>query len=1128
MRFHLCSTDMVNCKLLHVSCDHLYQTYYYVFLHQHSQHCAIYIIFRLLPLRIQHSPRSAYSVIFGEVQPSQIHPSIDCLTGLKYRLEMYVEACQKLDAARDNIESILQISASTRHIRLLVLEEIQRLDRLGISLQVDGNDVYQLMDELGDLERRVSNWDYKDTGQRELFKVDNKWDIPTSRFFIILPADLDSWKDSDPSTHQFRVYFLCDNWMQDDDLKDMFHHVHLTEHQGYNINRQQEFIQEYGAYVLHVLQLITFDFAEHSYMTPRVKTFKFLWRNPLNSNGSAFTKNSIRRRVNKAITYLQEVCQHYRIVAPELTRDQRAAILSFLDIQSAENTAGDLHRHVGFFQEVYWMCQEHKQYRRGSEYLPLLKEFVCGHGGYIDMHRESLRAELGSSIEASKFRTLLKAANHSFDISIKLNWKATRSYVEDLCRDIAKAKTVVLEIDGITLDIQPSGHAQYRQNIFAKLIRSRTGLKVITLINYPRPQEQCLYVGQYSLQSTILQVRSIYKWMALTADLGKFGHRVSRAQVESDGKNAAKELKASLQRHAFPEVSVVTVRSVRWCAAFDLQKCIFIEAYSQDMVCPKAVIFSGFLRELSVDITDPNMDQELYDMVQRNTELQHLGSSTEGRNVLHQVEQIARLRHNSRIPLHLTLAEPSRGLGGKDRIVVQVALGGETAGGHSIEIDGNVSQQLSTERLLHGSPMQCEFLRWDIQLSDYSASLLDVIKLQYPSVLESLILDVSRLSLVGFSSIASVLRKSNLERLRIVCSRLHDSLHAATSQILGSIQWPSLKCLAIIGSNIDEWIRLWLSVTESQLMCLDIRGPGSSLQALSHSSVLFIHQIIFTSSLLELHFDNVQLQVKHDWSLIADGLNDSHLVTFELCPSGLIQFLMATDVETFLATKIAKVNWPSFALDIAHLSEVDLPRIRTIIERSTVDILHIVCIPFDPRLSESIARMLQSIPWSSLKSLVFTGSNIDAWMLLLTNNATPQLQHLSIIGDGPQMQQLSPSSVSSTCRMVGGRFLKDLHFVNAQLQDKHDWIYIVGSLQNSFAHSLNLCANSRKQFLSAKAAVSLFSRKFKRLVDDTETGEIGEIGETDKGFTFAAVVKGILNWIFTCFGRRDRYHRFDR
>lgn len=295
-------------------------------------------------------------------------------------------------------------------------------------------------------------------------------------------------------------------------------------------------------------------------------------------------------------------------------------------------------------------------------------------------------------------------------------------------------------------------------------------------------------------------------------------------------------------------------------------------------------------------------------------------------------------------------------------------------------------------------------------------------------------------------------------------------------------------------------------------MCLDIRGPGSSVQELSHSSVLFIHRIAFTSSLLELHFENVQLQVKHDWSLIVDVLSDSRLITFELCPSSLLQSLMAVDTEKSIFMRTVKVNWASFTLDVAPMSEDDLLRIRDVFMRSTVDLLRLLCIPFDPRLSDSIARVLRCIPWTSLKSLVLTGSNIDAWMLLLTNNVTPRLNHLSIIGDGPELQQLSPSSVLSTCRMVGAGFLNGLHFVNVQLQDKRDWDLVTDSLGPLFKQRMKLCANTRKQLLSTKAAIAidLNTQKFEKLRSE---------GETANGSILAGSVKEILNRIFACVRR---------
>lgn len=41
-------------------------------------------------------------------------------------------------------------------------------------------------------------------------EVNRKWSYATSSLFLVLLSDLDSWNDLDPSTYQFRLYFLCD------------------------------------------------------------------------------------------------------------------------------------------------------------------------------------------------------------------------------------------------------------------------------------------------------------------------------------------------------------------------------------------------------------------------------------------------------------------------------------------------------------------------------------------------------------------------------------------------------------------------------------------------------------------------------------------------------------------------------------------------------------------------------------------------------------------------------------------------------------------------------------------------------------------------------------------------------
>ena len=56
------------------------------------------------------------------------------------------------------------------------------------------------------------------------------------------------------------------------------------------------------------------------------------------------------------------------------------------------------------------------------------------------------------------------------------------------------------------------------------------------------------------------------------------------------------------------------------------------------------------------------------------------------------------------------------------------------------------------------------------QLSDYSASFLDIAMQRHPSVLTMFTLDSSRLTRIGLASVQRILFRSNLEYLEIICT----------------------------------------------------------------------------------------------------------------------------------------------------------------------------------------------------------------------------------------------------------------------------------------------------------------------------------------------------------------------
>ncbi|KAF9381801.1 hypothetical protein CPB97_007570 [Podila verticillata] len=801
--------------------------------------------------------------------------------------------------------TFLQLTANTRYYHSLLAEELEGMDEMDVSAVLDGKDRAQILVELRDLEKQVPEWNYRNICFNMFYGEHNRWDYATSKFFIVLPADLSAWDDPDPSTRQFRFYFLCNNSGDKVSQKGMPQHVHLSNHPGYNLKRPHDFFQTYGDYVLRVLLMIKRGYSDNKYDIPPLDTNRILWKRDA-TPGNNLTKYNIRSLIDKTIAHIQEISPPKWIMEPGLTRSQSAAIKAYLDVQEGVNAEGDLHRYIDHEQHVSWRCQAHKQQYFGRKPLSFLKDFVSGHGGQVNMQQAKLGVALRSTTDANNFRILLTDTKHAFNIAVTLNWRITRDHVRNLCLDIAKTKAVVLDIDGITPDVYPQGYVKYTNNLFSDKVGPEPGLKLITLLNYPQPREQCIHIGNFSLQSKLPPARSAHSWVELRNDLEKFGSIVSEAQEASDCVEAARELRKVQEKHGLSDTTSVTIHNEKWAAVFDMEEGAAVEVYSQDAACPKALHSSGSLRKFTVDLSALEFDKDFFQMVNTNTALQELNVSYNGQNVFYYVEHIVKKWHAYSNPFSLTLVdrtEDSRG-----RIVAQMAIrrcGSVGSGSSTLEVDQIDYTMPSTQHdELDDPPTDIQFLQLECdqvsgKLSDYSASFLDMATYQHPSVLKLFTLDASQLSRNGLDSVQKVLRRSNLEHLNIICNSVDTTKSKSIAQVLDSVQWGTLKSLVLSGNSTNDWMDLWPATEEPRLFSLQIRGTGSAPQELSHSSVLFIHQLAHSSPLGRLEFEGVQMQDKHDWTVIVDSVDPSFLTKLGLCERSLSQFESSSAVELF-------------------------------------------------------------------------------------------------------------------------------------------------------------------------------------------------------------------------------------
>lgn len=780
-------------------------------------------------------------------------------------LEYLFRTCSNLyDNLQGNISRgrnyFQHMTANVRYYISLSVHEIERLEKVGVRAFTQGKNRDQLLKDLGTFEQQVPVLDYQNMCWNTTIGAQNRWDYATSRLFMVLPSDLDSWSGSDPSTHQFRFYFLCDNWKHNGARDDMPQHVHISNHAGYNINQPLEFFQKYGDHALKLLKIFKHGYSSTSYEIPPLDTFKILENCDSSVMGGHLTKNTIGPLLDKAITYLQVLSlPKWKTLGPN--RSQIAAIKAHLDVQGGP-AEGNLFRYIDPKQDVYWICHKHASQYMDQVSLDKLKNFVLGLRGCFDIQQATLRVDLGSVAEASQFLTLLIGANYTFDIAIKLNWKATQSYVKELCQDIAKTRTIILDIDGITLDNHPQDRVQFATNLFANIMKG-TELRLIALRNYPRPQEQCVYTGKRSLQSTSLaRAESGHSWVELKADMKAFGETGSNAQEALDcNTTAAREMQAVAAKHGISDSAIFSIINDNWSAVFDLKQGVFVEAYSRDRACPKAMLTCGSLRRFTMDIYDQEFDYGYFRKLQSNTSLQELNISYHAHNLLHDAEQIVMIWCGSSSPLRLTLFD--RMMNHRGRVVAQLAIQGCY---HETQTDS----PLPRKRL--NTSADIVILQWDCDqvfspLTDNFASFLDVATQQHPSVLSLFTLDISWLSRVGLAAVCNILGRSSLEHLTVLCTAFDPNKSDSVSQVLGSVNWSTLKSLVVSGEYINDWIELWPSVTAPLLLSLVIQGVRSA-QELSHASVLFVHKLVFASPMVELTFKNVQLQDYCDWALM--------------------------------------------------------------------------------------------------------------------------------------------------------------------------------------------------------------------------------------------------------------------
>lgn len=616
---------------------------------------------------------------------------------------------------------VLERSLNSKYHHSKMLELLDIVRKVGVEAEVYEKTEDQVLDEIREYNRQFPEWDYKN-GCRDILP----WsDSPAPYRFLVLPADLSSWKESDRTTHRFRLHFLCDVGKDESAVETIAQHMHLSDHPGYNLRRPREFFQLFGSYTLLMLKMARHGASCETSIIPPLNTFGILWNLDPKVTGHHITKDTIGPLINKSISYLQRL-RVPNCVDKDWLSMNSTAIKDFLVIPNGGNPLGGLYRSTLPDNPIYrfWTCQKHGHQWFHSGTLEALVEFVQGCGGHVDIPRASLSIELRSRHQAEQLCVLIKNTEQKMDVSIKIGWNATRRDLDELLRQIMCTTMHHLELDGVTDSMHPQGCTEYRTDLLYEHVFTAEMVGSVTLLNYPRPQEQHTYLKifegsvykQHSKQQQQVRTKN------MTAELDFCFSSFAIATMANWGKYAlvskAQHLQRLLAKAGYHSISTIRVHQSDWHGEFSMNDGTLLQLQVHELWASEpfgSLKALESLRALTVNVYDLNIHREdVIRMFQASPQLQELNISLQERCTLETVEKVIELWRDRCSPLQLTLLEHD--IDSRGYIVAQVVVGGRLSSclvNNDPDLQEPISSLASSQERRRGEPTKLEFLQWN-------------------------------------------------------------------------------------------------------------------------------------------------------------------------------------------------------------------------------------------------------------------------------------------------------------------------------------------------------------------------------------------------------------------------------
>jgi hypothetical protein len=286
------------------------------------------------------------------------------------------------------------------------------------------------------------------------------YENPIPRLFIVLPmVHPSSWNSpQDPFSNAFRLYFLCDCGKHTMSTSSRTaHHIHLAKHEGYDITRPKEFFQQYGHYVLTILQMLKFGISIAGTIVPALSHLIGMEANDQSSASLRFLEESIESSMDLIVECVKKaladrVEDTVEFSTPKNNNDTPEAVdlcqlETLLKVGNRSKVLGNLYRTVTPEGHVKWVCIDHYRENHPETAAMTLRDTVWSLKGSFDENLGRAEVWLHSRDEADQFHLALEKAKAIYELKIDLDWNTTQSDFMRLRDILMKTNVGVLELD---------------------------------------------------------------------------------------------------------------------------------------------------------------------------------------------------------------------------------------------------------------------------------------------------------------------------------------------------------------------------------------------------------------------------------------------------------------------------------------------------------------------------------------------------------------------------------------------------------------------------------------------------------------------------------------------------------